>query len=189
MKKINREEAWSLLTEFTQKPELLKHALAVEAVMRHWARLNNEDEELWGVIGLLHDLDYEKYPAEHCLKEAEIMRQRGLDEFYIHAVQSHGFGTCTEVSPESLLEKTLYTIDELTGCFINAVCLVRPSKSILDLEVKSVKKKLKDKRFAANVDRQVIVNGCALLNKTLDDIIQGTIEGMKTAAEALDLKG
>ena len=188
VKKLTRDEAWNLLTEYNQKPELLKHALAVEAVMRHFARLNGEDEDLWGVVGLLHDLEYEQYPDEHCKKVAEIMRQHGVDEFYIHAVQSHGYGICVDVEPQSLMEKTLYTIDELTG-LIGAACLVHPSKSVLDLEVKSAKKKFKDKRFAANVDRALILHGCEILGKTLDEVIKETIDGMRENAEAIGLKG
>ena len=138
---LSRNEAWELLTEYTKTPALQKHALAVEAVMSHFARINGEDETAWGVTGLLHDLDYEKYPEEHCSKAAEIMKERGIDDFYIHAVCSHGYGICSEVKPESKMEKVLFTVDELTG-LINALCLMRPSKSVLDLEVKSVKKKL-----------------------------------------------
>lgn len=188
MKKLTRDEAWNLLTEYNQKPELLKHALAVEAVMRHFARLNGEDEDFWGIVGLLHDLDYEQYPDEHCKKVAEIMRQHGVDEFYIHAVQSHGYGICVDIEPQSLMEKTLYTIDELTG-LIGAACLVHPSKSVLDLKVKSAKKKFKDKHFAANVDRVLILHGCEILGKTLDEVIKETIDGMRENAEAIGLKG
>ena len=187
-KKLSREEAWELLTEYTKAPALLKHALAVEATMRHFAKLNEEDEELWGIVGLIHDLDYEKYPEEHCRKAEEIMRGLGLDEFYIHAVNSHGYGMCTEVMPESQLEKVLYTIDELTG-LINALCLMRPSKSVLDLEVKSVQKKFKDKAFAAGVDRDIIRNGCKLLDVELEYVIQETILGMREKAVEIGLKG
>ena len=187
-KKLSWDEAWALLTEYTKTPALQKHALAVEAVMSHFGRINGEEEETWGVVGLLHDLDYEKYPDEHCKKAAEIMKERGIDDFYIHAVCSHGNGICSDVKPESTMEKVLFTIDELTG-LINAVCLMRPSKSVLDLEVKSVKKKFKDKSFAAGVDRNTIRTGCEMLGMELDDVIRETIEGMKEKAEALGLKG
>ena len=185
---LSRTEAWELLTEYTKTPALQKHALAVEAVMSHFARINGEDETAWGVTGLLHDLDYEKYPEEHCSKAAEIMKERGIDDFYIHAVCSHGYGICSEVKPESRMEKVLFTVDELTG-LINALCLMRPSKSVLDLEVKSVKKKFKDKSFAAGVNRDTIRTGCEMLGMELDDVIRETIEGMKENAEALGLKG
>lgn len=185
---LSRNEAWELLTEYTKTHALQKHALAVEAVMSHFARINGEDETAWGVTGLLHDLDYEKYPEEHCSKAAEIMKERGIDDFYIHAVCSHGYGICSEVKPESRMEKVLFTVDELTG-LINALCLMRPSKSVLDLEVKSVKKKFKDKSFAAGVNRDTIRIGCEMLGMELDDVIRETIEGMKENAEALGLKG
>lgn len=185
---LSRNEAWELLTDYTKTPALQKHALAVEAVMSHFARINGEDETAWGVTGLLHDLDYEKYPEEHCSKAAEIMKERGIDDFYIHAVCSHGYGICSEVKPESRMEKVLFTVDELTG-LINALCLMRPSKSVLDLEVKSVKKKFKDKSFAAGVNRDTIRTGCEMLGMELDDVIRETIEGMKENAEALGLKG
>lgn len=187
-KKLSREDAWKLLTDYTKTPALQTHALAVEAVMSHFARLNGEDEEVWGVAGLLHDLDYEQFPDEHCKKAVEIMQEHDIDEFYIRAMSCHGYGICTDTKPESQLEKVLYTIDELTG-LINAACLMRPSKSVLDLEVKSVKKKFKDKRFAAGVDRDVIRKGCEMLGMELDDVIRETIEGMKEKAEEIGLKG
>ncbi len=187
-KKLSREEAWELLTEYTKTPALQAHALAVEATMCHFARLNGEDDEVWGVAGLLHDLDYEQFPEEHCKKAVEIMREHGVDEVYIRAMSCHGYGLCTDTKPESQMEKVLFTIDELTG-LINAVCLMRPSKSVLDLEVKSVKKKFKDKRFAAGVNRDVIRSGCEMLGMELDEVIQETIAGMKEKAEEIGLKG
>lgn len=185
---LTREQAWELLTEYNQSDALLKHALAVEAVMRHFARLYGEDEEKWGVIGLLHDLDYEQFPEQHCQKTAEIMRERGIDEEYIHAVCSHGYGICCDVEPIHRMEKVLYAIDELTG-LINAVCLMRPSRSVLDLEVKSVVKKYKQKNFAAGVDRDVMEKGCQMLGIEMNELIHETIQGMRTAAEAIGLKG
>lgn len=188
MNKLSRSDAWSLLTEYTQTEALQHHALAVEAVMAHFGRLNGEDEEVWGVAGLLHDLDYEKFPEQHCRKSEEIMLERGLDELYIRAMNCHGWGLCTDVEPQSQLEKTLYTVDELCG-LINATCLMRPSKSVLDLEVKSVKKKFKDKAFAAGVNRDVIRKGCELLGMELDEVIRETIAGLQERAEAVGLKG
>lgn len=186
--KLTREEAWELLTEYTKTSALRKHALAVEAVMIHYAKIEGEDEEIWGVVGLLHDLDYEQFPEQHCQKVIEIMKEHGIDEFYIHAVCSHGFGICSEVEPEHKMEKILYTIDELTG-LINAVCLMRPSKSVLDLEVKSVKKKFKNLAFASGVNRQIVLDGCERLGMTLEDVIRETIMGMRDKAEELELKG
>jgi len=187
-KKMSRDEAMELLKEYTKTPALRKHAMAVEAVMAHFARLNGEDEEVWGVAGLLHDLDYEQYPEEHCRKSEEIMRARGVDEEYIRAMNCHGYGICTDVKPETKMEKTLYAVDELTG-LINALCLMRPSKSVMDLEVKSVKKKFKDKAFAAGVNREVIRNGCEMLDMELDEVIREAIEGMKEKAQEIGLKG
>lgn len=185
---LSREEAWGLLCEYTKTPALQKHALAVEAVMRHFAGLEGQGEEAWGVTGLLHDLDYEKFPEEHCKKAAEIMRARGIGDFYIRAVCSHGYGICSDVKPESKMEKVLYTIDELTG-LVNALCLMRPSKSVLDLEVKSLKKKFKDKSFAAGVNRQTILDGCEMLGMSLDDVMRETIAGMRAKAQEIGLKG
>jgi len=183
-----RESAWKLLTEYVPNTNLQRHALAVEAVMRHIARKRGEDEETWGLIGLVHDIDYERYPEEHCRKAPEILRQHGWPEEYVRAVVSHGWGICSDVEPLSALEKTLYTIDELTG-LVAAAALVRPSRSILDLPVKSVLKKWKDKAFAAGADRSVIEKGAAMLGIGLDELIGDCIEGMKTRAEEIGLKG
>lgn len=185
---LKREEAWELLTEYTKTPALRKHALAVEAVMRHFARLRGEEEEMWGNAGLLHDLDYEKFPTEHCKKAEEIMKEHGIDDVYIRAMNCHAYGICTDVKPESQMEKVLFTIDELTG-LINALCLMRPSRSVLDLEVKSVKKKFKDKSFASGVNRDVVRSGCEMLGMELDEVIRETIAGMKEKAQEIGLKG
>lgn len=187
-KKLSREDAWALLTEFTKTPALQKHALAVEAVMVHFAYIFGEDAEVWGVAGLLHDLDYEKYPEEHCQKAEEIMRERGIDETYIRTMNCHAYGICTDTKPESKMEMVLYTIDELTG-LVNAACLMRPSKSVLDLELKSLKKKFKDKSFAAGVNRDVVKSGCEMLGMDLDVVMQETINGMKEKAAEIGLKG
>jgi len=186
-----REEAWNLLTEYTQNPNLLHHALAVEAAMRAYARHFGADEELWAVVGLIHDFDYERYPnlgpEGHPLKGVSILRDLGWPETIIRAVQAHA-PDITGVQPESLLEKALYASDELTG-LITAVALVRPSKSILDVEVKSVKKKWKDRAFAAGAKREDIERGAELLGIPLDEHIGIVLRGMQEHAEALGLKG
>ena len=187
-KAINRQDALTLYQEYNQDESLFRHALSVEAVMRHFATLFGEDVEKWGVIGLVHDLDYERYPDEHCTKVREILGAEGWPEEYIHAVQSHGWGLCSEVEPVEKMENVLYTIDELTG-LIAAAALVRPSKSVLDLEVKSVKKKWKDKAFAAGVNRDVIKKGAERLGMELDEIIKETITGMRAVAAEIGLKG
>jgi putative nucleotidyltransferase with HDIG domain len=187
-KEITRDEALKLLKEYNQEESLIRHALAVEAVMRHFATIFGEDVEKWGVIGLIHDLDYERYPEEHCIKVKEILLERGWPEEYIHAVQSHGWGICSEVEPVHRMEKVLYTIDELTG-LITAAALVRPSKSLLDLKVKSVKKKWKDKAFAAGVNRDVIRDGAEKMEMELDEVINETIAGMREVAAEIGLKG
>ncbi|GLC30416.1 HD domain-containing protein [Clostridium omnivorum] len=184
-----REAALLLLKEYTKSDSLIKHALSVEAVMRHFAKLFDEsDIEKWGIIGLLHDIDYELYPEEHCIKARDILKSKNYPESYIHAVECHGYGICTNVEPVETMEKVLYTIDELTG-LITATVLMRPSKSILDLEVKSVKKKWKQKSFAAGVDRDLIEKGAKRLGIEMDKVIEETINGMKAAAEEIGLAG
>ena len=184
----SRAAALELLQEYNKNDSLVKHALTVESVMRHFAGLLGEDEEKWGIIGLLHDIDYEMYPEQHCIKAKEILTERGWPEDYIHAVLSHGWKLCSDVEPTEKMEKILYTIDELTG-LIAATAIMRPSRSILDMEVKSVKKKWKQKSFAAGVNREVIEEGAALLGMEMDTIIEETINGMKKAAEEIGLKG
>jgi len=183
-----RDEAFALLKEFNQNESLLKHALAVEGVMRYAARKRGEDEEKWGVIGLVHDLDYERYPQQHCQKTEEILRERGWPEDYIHAVISHGWGLVTDVKPTHEMEKVLYAIDELTG-LVTAVALVRPSKSVLDMKVKSVNKKWKDKSFAAGANREIIQKGADMLGVELSELFEDVIMGMREVAEAIGLQG
>ncbi|HZK54824.1 MAG TPA: HDIG domain-containing protein [Desulfosporosinus sp.] len=184
-----REQAYDLLSKYNKNDSLIMHALAVEAVMLHFADILGELEmEKWGIIGLLHDVDYEMYPEQHCIKAREILMQHDFHEDYIHAVESHGWGICCNVEPIHRMEKILFTIDELTG-LISATVLVRPSKSILDLEPKSVKKKWKQKSFAAGVNREVIVQGAKMLEMELDYIIIETIKGMQKAADSIGLKG
>jgi len=183
-----REEAYKLLTEYNKSDNLIKHALAVEGVMRYVARKWGKDEEKWGVIGLVHDLDYEKFPEEHCQKSEEILKEKGWPEQYIRAVVSHGWGLRSNVEPQTELEKVLYAIDELTGLVVTTA-LVHPSKSIMDVKVKSVKKKWKDKRFAAGVNRSVIEQGAQMLGMEITDLIADTIAGMQEVAEEIGLKG
>jgi putative nucleotidyltransferase with HDIG domain len=181
-----REEAYDLLLEYNKSDSLIKHALAVEGVMRYFARKRGEDEEKWGIIGLVHDLDYEQFPKEHCRKSEEILREKGWPEDYIRAVISHGWGLCADVEPQTDLEKVLYAIDELTGLVVTAA-LVRPSKSVMDLKAKSVKKKWKNKRFAAGVDRSIIVKGAEMLGIEITELITDTIMGMREVAEEIGL--
>jgi putative nucleotidyltransferase with HDIG domain len=183
-----REEAYNLLTKYNKNDSLIKHALAVEGVMRYCARKRGEDEEKWGTIGLIHDLDYEQFPEDHCRKTSEILKENDWPEEYIRAAVSHAWGTYSDVEPQTELEKVLYTIDELTGLVVTTA-LVRPSKSVLDTKTKSVKKKWKDKRFAAGVDRSIIEKGAQMLGVELTDLITDTIMGMREVAEEIGLKG
>lgn len=187
-KTLTRDEALALLKEYNESDALVKHGLAVEGVMRHFARKYGEDEEKWGIVGLLHDLDYEKYPDQHCVKVQEIMKERDIDPEIIRAVASHGYEICVDIEPQSQMEKVLYTIDELTG-LVNATAIMRPSKSVLDLETKSVKKKFKSKGFAAGVDREIIKKGCERLEMDLGDVIEEVILGMREVCDAIDLRG
>ena len=181
-----REEAYDLLLEYNKSDSLIKHALAVEGVMRYFARKRGEDEEKWGIIGLVHDLDYEQFPEEHCRKSDKILRENGWPEDYIRAVISHGWGLCVDVEPQTDLEKVLYAIDELTGLVVTAA-LVRPSKSVMDLKAKSVKKKWKNKRFAAGVDRSIIEKGAEMLGIEITELITDTIMGMRDVAGEIGL--
>jgi predicted hydrolase (HD superfamily) len=183
-----REQAFALLNQYNKNESLIKHALAVEGVMRYFARKRQEDEEKWGIIGLIHDLDYEQFPEEHCRKTEEILKQNNWPQEYIRAVVSHGWGICSDVEPKTELEKVLYAIDELTGLVVTTA-LVRPSKSLMDLKAKSVKKKWKDKRFAAGVDRSIIEKGAKMLDVELSELITDTIMGMREVADKIGLKG
>jgi predicted hydrolase (HD superfamily) len=183
-----RDEAFALLKEYNKSDSLIKHALCVEGVMRYIARKKGEDEEKWGVIGLIHDLDYEQFPDEHCHKTRPILEEHGWPEEYIRAAVSHGWGICVDVEPHTDLEKTLYAVDELTG-LVTAVALVRPSKSVKDVKVKSVMKKWKDKAFAAGVNRSVIEQGAEMLETELRELVADVIEGMCEVAEEIGLAG
>ena len=178
---ITREEAFALLSEFNKEPFHLQHSETVEGVMRWFANElgYGEEADFWATAGLLHDLDFEMYPEQHCKKCVEIMRERGLDERLIHAVASHGFGICSDVEPEHTMEKVLFATDELTG-LIGAAALMRPSKSVKDMELKSLKKKFKDKKFAAGCSRDVIQKGAEMLGWELDELLEKTLEAMKS---------
>lgn len=183
-----RTEAFELVKQFIKTDSLVKHALAVEAVMRHYAKIHGEDEAKWGVIGLVHDLDWEVAPDRHTIKTREILEGANWPEEYIRAVESHAYGSCTNVVPISLLEKTLYTIDELTG-FITATALVRPSKSIMDVKIKSVKRTWKTKNFAAGCHRETIDKGAEMLGIERGELIEDVLIAMQGIAEDLGLKG
>jgi predicted hydrolase (HD superfamily) len=183
-----REDAFSLLTRYNQGENLIRHALSVEATMRHFAAIYHEDIEKWGIIGLIHDLDYEQYPDQHCSMSRKILEEAKWPEDYIRSIVSHGWGICSDIEPVHIMEKVLFTIDELTG-LITACVLIRPSKSIFDLEVKSVKKKWDLKNFAAGASRQVIEKGAVMMGRDLDYIIQETINGLKSVADKIGLAG
>ena len=183
-----REQAFALLKKYNQSESHLKHALAVEGVMRYMARKAGEDEDKWGIIGLIHDLDWEMYPDQHCRMTEKILAENDWPADYIRAVMSHGWGLVTEVEPVSLLVKTIFAVDELTG-LVATSALVRPSKSVMDMEPRSVRKTWNDKRFAAGVDRSVIENGAAMLGVTIDELIGDCIMGMREVAEEIGLKG
>ena len=177
---ITREEAWNLLNEFNKEPFHIYHGEVVEGIMKYFERKlgYGEEEEFWGIVGLLHDLDYELYPEQHCIKEQEIMRERGIDEKIIHAVASHGYGLVVDVKPEHEMEKVLFAVDELSG-LLGAAAKMRPSQSVQDMELKSAKKKFKDKTFAAGCSREVIKKGAEMLGWELDDLINKTIIAMR----------
>lgn len=177
---LTREEAWELLTEYNKDEFHLKHARIVEGVMKYFARElgYGDEEEFWGIVGLLHDLDFGMYPEEHCIKSQEIMRERGVDERINRATASHGYGITVDIKPEHQMEKVLYAVDELTG-LIGAVAIMRPSKSTMDLELSSVKKKFKTPKFAAGCSREVIENGAKMLDWELEDLLQRTILALR----------
>lgn len=179
--KVTREEAVTLLEKYNQDPFHLKHAYIVEGVMRYFAKELgfSEEEEFWGMVGLLHDLDFEQFPESHCIKSQEIMREHGLSEEFIHATASHGYALTVAIEPEHPMEKILYAVDELTG-LIGAAAIMRPSKSVQDLELKSVKKKYKNAKFAAGCSREVIERGAKMVGWELDDLIQKTILAMRS---------
>lgn len=187
--KITRAEALTLLRKYNKEPFHILHGLTVEGVMRWFAKELGfgEEEEYWAVTGLLHDIDFEQWPEEHCKKAPELLAEAGVGEDLIHSVCSHGYGLCCEVKPEHLMEKVLFTVDELTG-LIGAAARMRPSRSVMDMEVSSLKKKFKDKRFAAGCSREVIKEGCQMLGWELEDLFAKTIEAMRSCEEAVNLE-
>lgn len=181
---ISREQAWELLCEYNKEHFHLKHALTVEGVMKYFADLlgYSKEKEFWGIVGLLHDLDFERYPEEHCMKEQEIIRERHIDERIVRATASHGYAITVDIKPEHQMEKVLYAADELTG-LIYAAALMRPSKSVQDIEVKSVRKKYKNANFAAGCSREVIERGCKMLGWDLNYLIEQTILAMRSCED------
>ena len=181
---LTREEAWQLLKEYNKEHFHLQHAVTVEGVMRYFAEKlgYGSEADFWGIVGLLHDLDFEMYPDEHCIKQQEIMRERGIDEKIIHATASHGYALTVDIKPEHEMEKVLYAVDELTG-LIGAAALMRPSKSVQDMEVSSVKKKYKSKSFAAGCSREVIKRGAEMLGWELSELIGQTILAMRSCED------
>lgn len=184
---FTREQAWELLTQYNKEPFHLRHAITVEYVMGWFANaLGYSDQvDFWRLVGLLHDLDFEMWPEEHCVKSQELMRQAGLDEALIHATASHGWGHRVDVKPEHEMEKVLYACDELTG-LIGAAALMRPSRSVSDMELKSLKKKFKDKKFAAGCSRDVIAQGAQLLGWDMDDLLEKTLKAMQDTEEQIE---
>ena len=181
-----KEQALALLRQYNESEALVQHGREVGAILEHFATKAGEDPDYWDSVGLLHDVDYEKYPEQHCEKAVDILKEAGYDEAFIHAVVSHGYGLVCQVEPELYMEKVLYTIDELSG-LIHAAVLMRPSKSVMDLEVKSLKKKFKDKRFAGGVNREVILDGCQRLGMELDQVMEECIQGLRERHEDLGL--
>lgn len=184
---ITREDALKLLMEYNHEPFHILHALTVEGVMRWYAKElgYGDDEEYWGITGLLHDIDFEQYPDQHCLKAPELLAKGGVGEDMIHSVCSHGYGLCCDVEPDHQMEKVLFAADELTG-LIGAAAKMRPSKSCKDMEVSSLKKKFKDKKFAAGCSRDVIRQGAERLGWELDELFAKTIEAMRACEDPVN---
>ena len=184
--RLNREEALALLKTYNKESFHIQHALTVEGVMRWYAQElgYGEDADFWATVGLLHDIDFEMWPEEHCIKAPELLRPAGVDESMVHAIVCHAYGQCCDVAPEHLMEKVLFAVDELTG-LIGAAALMRPSKSVMDMEVSSLKKKFKDKKFAAGCSRDVITQGAEMLGWELPDLFEKTILAMRSCEEKI----
>lgn len=176
---LTRDRALALLQKYNQEPFHILHALTVEGVIRWFAQEQGEDVEFWGLCGLLHDVDFEKWPEEHCKKAPELLAEVGASDEMVHAICSHGFGLCSDVEPAHIMEKILFAVDELTG-LIGAAAKMRPSKSVMDMELSSLKKKFKDKKFAAGCSREVIKEGTERLGWTLDEVLEKTILAMRS---------
>ncbi len=187
MECINRQEAFELLKKYNKEPFHIQHGLTVEGVMRWYAQNlgYGDDADYWATVGLLHDIDFELYPDEHCKKAPELLKEAGLSDDFIHSVCSHGYGLCSDIEPEHEMEKVLFAVDELTG-LIGAAAIMRPSKSVMDMETKSLKKKFKDKRFAAGCSRDVIEQGAKMLGVEMDKLFADTIEAMRSCEESVN---
>ena len=182
---MERNKAWDLLRKYNKEPFHLRHALTVEGVMRYFAEQRGEDADFWGVAGLLHDIDFEMWPEEHCRRAPELLREGGADEAVVHAVCSHGWGECSDVEPVHEMEKLLFAADELTG-LIWSGSLMRPSKSVQDMELKSLKKKFKDKKFAAGCSREIILKGAELCGLTIEELMQQTLDAMRATEDEVN---
>ena len=182
---FNREQALALLKKYNSEPFHIQHALTVEGTMRWYAEQNGENVDFWGLVGLLHDIDFEQYPDEHCQVAPRLLAEVNASEEFVHAVCSHGYGLCSDVKPEALMEKILFTIDELTG-LIGAAARMRPSKSVMDMELSSLKKKFKDKKFAAGCSRDVIKTGAERLGWELDKLLDLTIQAQRSCEESVN---
>ena len=182
---MDREKAFELLKKYNKEEFHIRHALTVESVMKYFAKKNNEDENYWGCVGLLHDIDFENWPEEHCKKAPELLKEIDASNEMIRSICSHGYGMCSDIKPELEMEKILFAVDELTG-LIGAAALMRPSKSVKDMEVSSLKKKFKDKKFAAGCSRDVIKQGAEMLGWELDELFKETIEAMKVDEDSIN---
>lgn len=182
---MERNKAWDLLRKYNKEPFHLRHALTVEGVMRYFAEQRGEDADFWGVAGLLHDIDFEMWPEEHCRKATELLHEGGADEAVVHAVCSHGWGECSDVEPTHEMEKLLFAADELTGLIWSA-SLMRPSKSVQDMELKSLKRKFKDKKFAAGCSREIILKGAELCGLTIEELMQQTLDAMRATEDEVN---
>ena len=182
---LTREQALALLQKYNKEPFHIQHALTVEGVMRWFAQENGEDVDFWGLCGLLHDIDFEVYPEEHCKKAPELLTEISASEEMVHAICSHGYGLCCDVEPTLLMEKIMFTVDELTG-LIGAAARMRPSKSVMDMELSSLKKKFKDKKFAAGCSRDVIKQGAEMLGWSLDEVLDKTIQAMRSCEASVN---
>ena len=185
MMELTREQALALLQKYNKEPFHIQHALTVEGVMRWYAEQNSENVDFWGLVGLLHDVDFELYPEEHCKKAPDLLAEVNASPELVHAICSHGYGLCSDVEPVHLMEKIMFTVDELTG-LIGAAARMRPSKSVMDMELSSLKKKFKDKKFAAGCSREVIKQGADMLGWSLDEVLDKTIQAMRSCEASIN---